>query len=291
MIDEIVEHCAAGRVVVIAAPAGMGKTWFLENELRPALQARQLGHLQIEDQFEDRLRMQSVALCNPQILAINESALPRLERLEWHTAVIRLPRKDIVEEVCAAAGFQIDEEPRKRLGEYPASLYQLTRGLRRLMDAERRLKSFVIRQSTLDAFGGPERLILGSLDETIAQLDATQQQLLFRWCNLLLSKEGTRVARTEKELTAYAGKLNRFALAALPRMTGLKLLRQLEMPDATRFEFARECLVPLVQDWWTRRQTDIVAKERARFRVRSVTIAVGSILTLYVTWILMTWKR
>jgi hypothetical protein len=40
-----------------------------------------------------------------------------------------------------------------------------------------------------------------------------------------------------------------------------------------------------------RREAAVAARRRAHFRIRWVSVAVGSIVAIYVVWILMTWKK
>lgn len=277
--------------MVICAPAGAGKTYFLEHELKPALAAHGLQSLEILDQFEDHLTLYSTGLLNPRVALLDARALPQFERLGRDAIVVSLPPRDIVEDECRVRGFGIEPSALLALREYNAGAYLVKRGLERLVDAERVKRWDTIRQSTLDGFGGAERLILESLDGQISELNATSQELLFRWCNLLITPEGGRSARSEKELTDYAGKWNRFVLTGLPRMLQLGLLRQVERPEGSVYEIAHPCLVAPLRDWWKRREASLIAKKRAQFRVRSVSVAGGLILALYVVWMIVTWNK
>ena len=65
-------------------------------------------------------------------------------------------------------------------------------------------------------------------------------------------------------------------------------MRQVETPEAVRYEIAKEYLVPIIHDWWTRRESALLARQRARFRVRSVTLAAAMLVSVYGIWLLVT---
>jgi hypothetical protein len=155
-----------------------------------------------------------------------------------------------------------------------------------LLDAEARLKSPVMRAATIEARGGVDRLVLESLDGAIAELGSTQVDLLFRWCTILISPEKHRLSVTEKGLNDYAGKWSRFAPRLLELLTGSGVLRSIETPEAIRYEISRDCFAPILRDWWERREAVLVARRRAVFRVTSISVAVSSIVLMYVIWIM-----
>jgi hypothetical protein len=144
--------------------------------------------------------------------------------------------------------------------------------------------------STIESSGSVDRLILESFDAPIAALGAAKQgktsvELLFRFCGILISPDGERLAVTEKRLKQSAGKLHRLVPALLPRLTETGFLRAVETPDAIRYEIARECYAPILRDWWERRESAIVARRRAVFRIVSITVALSAILVMYLIWI------
>jgi hypothetical protein len=128
--------------------------------------------------------------------------------------------------------------------------------------------------------------VLESLDGAIAELSSTQVDLLFRWCNILISPEKHRLSVTEKGLNEYAGKWNKFAPRLLELLMGSGVLRTVETPEAIRYEISRDCFAPILRDWWERREAVIVARRRAVFRVTSISVAVSAIVLVYVVWIL-----
>jgi hypothetical protein len=155
-----------------------------------------------------------------------------------------------------------------------------------LFEAEKRLKSPVVRAATIEVRGGVDRLVLESLDGAIGELGTTQVDLLFRWCSILISPEKHRLSVTEKGLNDYAGKWNRFAPRLLELLTGSGVLRSVETPEAIRYEISRDCFALILRDWWERREAAIVARRRAVFRVTSISVAVSSIVLMYVVWII-----
>ena len=64
----------------------------------------------------------------------------------------------------------------------------------------------------------------------------------------------------------------------------------MEIDGAIRYELARESLTVVLKDRWTRQEAIIASRRRAKFRVRSMSIASGCIVTLYVVWWAWTWK-
>lgn len=166
---------------------------------------------------------------------------------------------------------------------------------RLLLEAETSAKSPVLRLSTISTIesnDGVDRLILESFDAPIAVLGAEKQgktsvELLFRFCGILISPNGERIAATEKRLMESAGKLHRLVPALLPRLTEAGFLRAVETPGAVRYEIARECYSPILRDWWERRESVIVTRRRAVFRIISITGALSAILLIYAIWIFL----
>lgn len=128
--------------------------------------------------------------------------------------------------------------------------------------------------------------MLESLDARISELDSTQIELLFRWCNILISPGKHRLSVTEKGLTEYAGRLNRFVPRLLELLTGSGVLRSVETPEAIRYELSRECFAPILRDWWERREASIVARKRAVFRITSISVALSAIVLMYIVWMI-----
>ena len=169
--------------------------------------------------------------------------------------------------------------------------FYLMAGVTRLLDSARDQRMGSVGVALVEVCGGAVRLILESLDDKIATLSPTHAELFFRWGNLLISQEGRRECVAESTLADYSGKLNRFAVSLLPRLLELGIVRSIELNVGMRYEIARESLTPLVRDWWKRRELELIARRKAKFRLRSISVAVGSIVALYAIWLLMTMKR
>lgn len=156
-----------------------------------------------------------------------------------------------------------------------------------LYAAGKSLRAPTLKASLITDGGGVDRLIMESLDSIINEFGTTHVELLFRWCNVLISPEIRRLAVTEKGLTDYAGKLNRFALTLLPLATAAGILRSVATHEAIRYEIARECLTPILRNWWERREAAAVSRRRAVFRTTSLSLALGAIVLAYIIWILL----
>jgi conflict system STAND superfamily ATPase len=155
-----------------------------------------------------------------------------------------------------------------------------------LLDSEAAVKSSHLRMATIEARDGVDRVVMESLDAKIAELGTTHADLLFRWCQLLISPDRHRLSVTEKGLTDYAGKRNRFVPTLLPKLLENGILRSVDAGGVLRYELARECVAPILRDWWERREAVIVARRRAAFRIRSLSVAAGAIILTYVIWLI-----
>ena len=237
-----------------------------------SLQQHSVGPLERLSQYIPNLLGHQVQLAPLTHAAAQEAILAEAARRSMDVEPV------VVEALagCQAAAFQRGVHP-----------FFLMQGLKRLLDSESRLKSTLACQATLALNGGPDRLIMESLDPLLGDLNTNMAELLFRWCNILISPKNSRISVTAKALTDYAGKLNRFALTTLPHLQELGLLRTVEMPEVTRYEISRESLTPILHDWWQRRETSLTARRRAQFRVRSISVAVGSIVAIYAAWLLL----
>ena len=243
------------------------------------------------------------------VIGLQEYAIPAFRRMEAHIPnllgfQIRLAPLDAeaarAAVVSEARAMEMDVEPAaldalvsapmvvRDTGKAHPFFLKLATG--RLLEAETRLKSRVLRFSTIALNGDVDRVILESFDAPIGDLRKTETDLLFRWCRLLFSPTGQRLAVTEKGLTDYAGKLNRFVPSLLPLLLETNILRAVETPGAVRYEIARECFTPILRDWWDRREAGILARRRATFRITSISVALSSIVVLYVMWLLFSRK-
>jgi hypothetical protein len=244
------------------------------------------------------------------VVGMQAHALPAFERLKEHVPNllgnhVRLEplSKEAAQEaiVAEARAFDLEVTPDaiEALVSAPVVLrnsgrvhpFFLKVATAQLLDAAARVQAPAIDRYMIETRGGVDRIVLESLDSTISDLNPTHVDLLFHWCNILIAPDKHRIAVTEKGLTDYAGKLNRFVITLLPIVTGTHLMRPVEMPEAIRYEIARECLTPILSDWWERREATVQARRRANFRVRSISIAVTCVVVMYVVWIILSWKE
>ena len=274
------------------------------------------------DQFEDYLRCHSNSVLSDIfdgelahlisshqavfVIALQDHAIPAFERLGQYIAnllgfQIVLPLLDLE----AAKQAVVSQASELNLEVEPAALDALTTapvvapeaakvhpfflkvatGV--LLETEARLKSPVLRAATIEAKGGVDRIVLESLDARIGELKSAQTELLYRWCNVLISPEKQRLAVTEKGLTKHAGKLHRLVPGLLELLTGWAILRSVETPETTRYELSRECFAPILRDWWERREAVVVTRRRLMFRMTSVSVAIFSIVLMYVVWLVL----
>ena len=186
-----------------------------------------------------------------------------------------------IEELVAAPTALVAASP-----DHPAGVHPLfvRLGAERLCDAELVLKSKVGRTSTLAANGGADKMIRESLDPAIHELGVTHGELFFRLIPLLISPDDHRLAVSEKAILDHSGKWSRFALTLLPLLIKSGLMRTVATHLGVRYEFGRESTCVIVRDWWVRAEAAIVARQRAQFRVRSISIAAGAIVVAYLIY-------
>ena len=262
------------------------------------------ANTELSDAFDAELANAVAARNACFVLGIQSHAIPAFDRLNQHIANLRgfeLRLGPLAHEAGKQAAM--GELEAAHLVIEPAALdailtapvletqpgtvhpFFLKIALEVLSEAEHRKKSGRIGMATIEAFGGVERVVMEYLDPRVNELGNTQIELLFRWCNILISEGRHRLSVTEKGLIDYAGKFNRFAPPLLGRLVEMGILRSIDMAGTIRYEIARECLTPILRDWWERREAAIVARRRANFRIKSLTVAVSAILLMYVIWL------
>jgi hypothetical protein len=294
-VRAIVENCLAGRLTVITSEPGLGITSLLELGVSPALKEagftvipfkhwtdRRIA-LRVEDavaqartplafvldQFEDYLRFH----VNTDISDTFDAELSRAIAGHQATFVIGMQEQ-------ALEAFERFHPYIPSLLRFHRRLPGLTRELARelsggkvdldapmLACANGQIHPFYLKA----AIRGAGRPVLESLDARIAELGSHHVELLFRWCPILISPEERRVAVTAKSLTDHA-----------PPVVEAGILRRV----GSRYELARECLTPILHDWWKRREAVVAARRRASFRIVSISVATGSIVLMFGVWIL-----
>jgi hypothetical protein len=130
-------------------------------------------------------------------------------------------------------------------------------------------------------------MILNGLDSTIHEFGITNTELVTRWIPLLVTEDCRLLFPTEAALITHAGKWNKFAITLLPDMVKAQLLRAIELSGGTRYELARESAGIIIRDWLTRTEATLVARQRANFRIKSISIAIGALVVAYLIYLLM----
>jgi hypothetical protein len=205
--------------------------------------------------------------------------------------------KQIVRATAAHAQMEVEAEAVDLLVAAPVAMVPFASGpagvhplyaklaAERLCGAETNVKSQQARAATVLANGGADRLILESLDFAIDSMGEIHTDLFFRWNQLLLTPDCHRQPVSEAALLDHAGRWNRFAATLLPLLQKNGLLRTIELPVGMRYELTRDSMGVVIRDWWSRKETSIVARQRAMFRVRSISIAVGAIVLAYLVYL------
>jgi hypothetical protein len=260
---------------------------------------------ELSDGFDAEVAHAVAARKSVFVIGLQAHAIPAFDRLNQHIANLRgfeIKLKPLTEQ-CArevvlaeadrvglhvepAALDAIVSSPAVRTDDGGVHPFFLRIAISVLEDAEARRKSMTLTAANIEAFGGVDRAVLEFLDADLGDLPTTHQELLFRWCNVLISAERHRLAVTEKGLTDYAGKLNRWVPPLLNRLMELNIMRGVDTAGVVRYEIARDCYTPMLRDWWERREAAIIARRRAQFRVRSLWVAGGAILMVYIVWLI-----
>ena len=270
----------------------------------------------VSDEFDADLSRTVAEWHGQVVIALHKDALPDFQRLSQYIPNLLgtcidlqgLPRdaaRQMLSAEANAKGVTVDSNTAEALVNAPsaeflgrAHPYYLMQGLKRLIEGAKtnakEKKSpppIKLTLETIAAYGGADRLIRESLDDVITSLRSNHLDLFFRWGNILISPEGQRLGVSEKGLLEYAGKLNRFGMSLIPLLMEMGLFRNIDTAHGPRYEFARASMAPLVKDWWKRREAWLIAREKRQFRIRSISLAAGSILLVYLMWVVMTWRR
>jgi hypothetical protein len=262
----------------------------------------------VSDNFDAELSKAISTRAGRFVIGMQEQELAEFNRLSQYVPnlmgfsfslapLTRDAAKQLVEAAAAHAEFELEPAAMELLITAPAAMVPFISGppgvhplfarlaAERLSAMETNLKSRHARAATVLANGGADRLILESLDPVIGSMGATHNELFFRWTPLLLGPDGHRLPASEATLLEHAGKWNRFVAALLPVLLKNGLLRTVEMPVGMRYELARDSMGVVIKDWWSREEATIVSRQRAMFRVRSISIAIGAIVIAYLVYI------
>lgn len=125
----------------------------------------------------------------------------------------------------------------------------------RLWQTEVQQKSRILRKATLDLLQGAQTIVRTHLDEAMASLPASGQDLAAAVFHYLVTPSGMKIAYTVKDLAAYTGTDANALKPMLENLCGadLRILRKVppppDQPQMVRFEIYHDVLAPAVLDW------------------------------------------
>jgi len=181
--------------------------------------------------------------------------------------------------VLASVGRGTAAEPaRKPATDPPIEAPYLQMVLARLWAEETAKGSRRLRLATLEALGGPQRIIRAHLDEALDRLPAGEREVAARVFHHLVTPSGTKVAHTATDLAGYAGLPADQVRSVLEGLSasGVRVLRTVAAPPGqdgeSRYEIFHDVLAPAIlawrANWQARRQAQAAAERRFEERAR-----------------------
>jgi Novel STAND NTPase 1 len=150
--------------------------------------------------------------------------------------------------------------------------------LTRLWAEETARGSRRLRLATLEALGGPQRIVRTHLDEALDRLPVEQQEVAARVFHYLVTSTGCKVAHTATDLAAYAGISEEQVRSVLGRLSApdARILRTVAAPPGQdgepRHEIFHDVLAPAILGWRARwvaeRQAHAAAERQLQRRTR-----------------------
>jgi hypothetical protein len=150
--------------------------------------------------------------------------------------------------------------------------------LTRLWAEEAAKGSRRLRLATLEALGGPQRIVRTHLDEALDRLPAEQRDVAARVLHHLVTSTGTKVAHSATDLADYTGLPEHQVRAVLDRLSApdARILRAVAPPAGQegepRHEIFHDVLAPAVLGWraqWAaRRRAEVAAARQLKERTR-----------------------
>jgi WD40 repeat protein len=136
--------------------------------------------------------------------------------------------------------------------------------MKRLWDEEMEAGSTVLRLETLRRLGGTQEIIEGHLNRAMDELPPDEQDTAASAFRFLVTRAGTKIAWTSKDLAELAEVTEPELDPVLRRLSGrdLKILRPITLPDgrAQSYEIFHDALARPIVRW---REDHAVARERA----------------------------
>jgi len=181
--------------------------------------------------------------------------------------------------VHAAVGRGVAAETADRQApDPPIETPYLQMVLTRLWAEEATTGSRRLRLATLEALGGPQRIVRTHLDEALERLSAEQREVAARVLHHLVTPTGSKVAHTTTDLADYTGLPGDQVRSVLDRLSApdARILRTVAPPSGqegeSRYEIFHDVLAPAILGWrarWeARRQADAAARRRFEERAR-----------------------
>ena len=170
----------------------------------------------------------------------------------------------------------------------------------RIWDEERASGSETLHLETLERLGGGESIVRRHLEETLAPLTASEQDLAAALFGLLVTPTGSKVAHTAEDLAAMVDANPDEVTSLLERMASgqSRILRSVEPPPGQpshhRYEIYHDVLAVAAAEWRLRhKQQQELAKARAalakerRKRLAYVGVAVLVASVIGLTWLIL----
>jgi hypothetical protein len=146
--------------------------------------------------------------------------------------------------------------------------------LSRLWAEEAAKSSRRLRLATLEALGGPQRIVRTHLDEALDRLPVEQREVAARVFHYLVTSTGTKVAHTATDLAAYTGLPKQQVRSVLGRLStpDARILRTVAAPPGRdgepRHEIFHDVLAPAILGWRARWVAESQARAAAEHQLQ-----------------------
>jgi hypothetical protein len=181
--------------------------------------------------------------------------------------------------VLASVGRGATDDPGQQdARDPPIETPYLQMVLTRLWAEEAAEGSRRLRLATLEALGGPQRIVRAHLDEALDRLPAEQREVAARVFHHLVTATGTKIAHSATDLADYTGLPEDQVRAVLDRLSApdTRILRTVAAPSGQdgepRHEIFHDVLAPAILGWRTqweaRRQAEAAASRQLEERTR-----------------------
>jgi WD domain, G-beta repeat len=158
--------------------------------------------------------------------------------------------------------------------------------MRRVWDEELRLKSRLLRYSTLvGKLGGSKQIVKDHLDQTLATMPARQQSSAAVLLRFLVTPAGYKARPSVVDLVEYTGLPRNEVDQTLRYLTtpDVRILRRVTGFDTERYEVFHDVLIPAVATWW---QRENLARERRKSR--GLMTGLAALIVLFVVAVFFT---